>query len=106
MLKIFKIKGTSMSPSLEEGDFVLTLSKRLVSLKIDDFIVFTDSIYGTIVKQIVRKEKNSYWVKGLSSGSMDSESLGSIPRERIYGKVILKIPRKKKLYSKDSPESA
>ena len=54
MIKILKIKDSSMSSSLNEGDIVLTLSKKIVPLRIGDDIVFKDDVNGLVIKKIIR----------------------------------------------------
>ena len=95
MLKIFKIKGNSMSPIFAEGDYVLALSKKISRPKIHDCIVFEDDIYGCIIKKISAAQKSGFYVKGTNPSSMDSQSLGLIPHDRVIGKVIMKVPLKR-----------
>ena len=92
MLKICKVKGLSMSPVFNEGDYVLAISKKLFRPDIGDCIIFRDNIYGCIIKQITRKGKKGYFVEGTHRSSMDSNSLGLIPLEKVIGKVIMSFP--------------
>ena len=92
MLKLCKVKGLSMSPVFNEGDYVLAISKKLFRPDIGDCIVFRDDVYGCIIKQITRKEKKGFFVEGTHRCSMDSNSLGLIPLNKVIGKVIMNFP--------------
>ena len=85
-----------MSPLFVEGDYVLSLNKKYCVPKIQDCIVFKDDIYGCIVKKIVKAPKGGFYVEGTNSCSMDSRSLGLIPLDRVVGKVVMRIPGKRR----------
>ncbi len=91
MLKIFKIKGYSLSPILEEGDYVLVL-KKFFNLKENDIVLFKHHKYGTLIKKIERViSSDKYFVVGTHKESTDSRIFGEIDRKSIIGKVVFKI---------------
>jgi len=83
-----------MSPSYLEGDYIISITPRLVSLKIGDVITFKHDIYGYLIKEIYQKNKTGYYVKGMYPMSTNSQSIGLVTPSMIKGKVILKIKRK------------
>ena len=93
---IFRIKGNSMEPKYESGDFVL-LSKSpvtLKNLKVDDDIVFNHAYYGKLLKRINSVQSdNQYTVTGLNPSSISSSKLGPIPKKAIVGKVVFHFTR-------------
>lgn len=93
MFNILKIRGDSMSPDFQEGDFVIILTARFIlnRLKVGDDIIFTHKLYGTLIKRISSFDPNSagVYVEGTSEDSLDSRRLGTIQREKIKGKVIV-----------------
>lgn len=82
-----------MSPSLKEGDFIISISKHFVRLKIGDKIVFNHSEYGFLIKEICKKTDNGFYVQGTSSLSTDSKSIGLVTYEMIEGKLVFTIER-------------
>lgn len=83
-----------MSPSYLEGDYILSITPRLVHLKIGDVITFQHDIYGYLIKEIYQENKTGYYVKGMNPLSTNSQAIGLITPNMIIGKVILKIKQK------------
>jgi signal peptidase I len=94
MLKLSIIKGYSMSPSYLEGDYIVSITPRLVHLRIGDVITFQHASYGYLIKKIYQKKKTGYYVKGIHPMSTDSQTIGIVTPSMIKGKVILKIKQK------------
>ena len=91
MISIKKVKGHSMEPDLNDGDYIVVLSLFLNRLRLDDWVVIQHPQFGNIVKQICGVSSEGYKVKGLSKYSTDTESLGVIRQNMIRGKVLLRI---------------
>ncbi len=93
MVKIFKIKGCSLSPILEEGDYVLILNK-FFKLKENDIVIFNHSQYGILIKKIQKIiSPDKFFVIGTNTDSIDSRTFGEIDKKSIIGKVIFKIKK-------------
>lgn len=92
MLRLHKVKGKSMSPYFNEGDYVLSFFKKPHKLKEGDIIIFKDSVYGRMIKKISKKQDEGLTVSGTHPYSTDSKTLGLIPFSNVIGKVIWKIP--------------
>lgn len=96
ILKIWRIRGQSMSPEIEEGDFVV-ISKIpfLTYFRPGDQIIFHHPHYGMLIKRIVKADNQErlYWVAGNHPDSIDSHKIGPVAEHQIIGKVIWHIRR-------------
>lgn len=92
-LKLFKVTGNSMLPTLAEGDFVLAFRRARQVLDVGDCVVIDHSEFGLIVKRITRiLPSGNLNVAGDNLAmSTQSERLGLVPRDRVLGKVLLPI---------------
>lgn len=99
MFRVIMVTGESLSPSYQEGDYVVltTIPFLLRRLKAGDTIVFRNDIYGLMVKQVeeIDNEQGRVSVVGIHPNSVDSRHFGAIKRQDIMGKVIWHIPRQK-----------
>ena len=89
---MFRIAGMSMSPVLDDGDFVI--SKALLpddQLSVDDIVVFNHPDVGPVIKSIKQIKDKTVQFSGHSPLSMGSDEMGWINRDRITSKVILSI---------------
>lgn len=98
MIHLSKVKGSSMSPSYSDGDYLLSISAKLFKLKKGDVIIIKHPFYGYLVKQICRKVESGFYVQGTHPMSIDMESLGVIIPKMIKGKVVSKISSKNNTY--------
>ena len=93
MIKIIKVRGSSMSPVYNHGDFVILLS-RFFKRKIipEKDVVFKHPFQGLMTKRIksITKEDNTISVYGLSNDSISSRKLGQISILDIVGVVLKK----------------
>ncbi len=96
MLKLIKIKGNSLAPKYNEGDYVVTITLSFVlrALKSGDIVVFEHPVYGTMVKQIqsIDPRSGEIFVIGTHPQSTDSRHFGPIPQNWLKGKVLWHIP--------------
>jgi nickel-type superoxide dismutase maturation protease len=97
MLRIIKVTGESLSPEVQEGDYVVitTVPFFFNALKQGDMIVFRHPVYGTMVKHVARVDPGSeeIFVVGSHPQSVDSRQFGSIPKKWITGKVLWQIAK-------------
>ena len=86
MFQYFKIKGESMSPSLQSGDIVI--ASDLLEINENDIVVLKDITYGTVVKRVSSVMKNYIKVKS-DNLKTDSPVCSTLhPNANIIGKVI------------------
>jgi len=93
MCRVIKVTGDSLSPIIEEGDFVLVLKIPFFFLHRGDIIVFRHNTYGLMIKMVeaVSRDEGTVFVIGTHPFSTDSRSFGPVPKRNIIGKVILRI---------------
>ena len=97
MCKILRIHGDSLSPKLQDGDFVLSskipiLVKRL---KPGDLVVFNQPGYGVLIKQLesISQDGQFLEVRGLHPESVDSRAFGPVSRRSLTGKIICTVKK-------------
>lgn len=98
MLRLFKVRGNSLSPDFYEGDYVLTLSTPFPAGKIKegDVITFKQPGYGLLIKRVrsILDDGHRFDVRGSLIDSTDSRDFGPILPEQVTGKVIWHIKKK------------
>jgi phage repressor protein C with HTH and peptisase S24 domain len=92
MLRLLKVRGTSLWPEYRAGDFVLAASVPFPSRKIKsgDVIIFQQPGYGMLIKRVqeVLEDGHAFEVRGTQVSSSDSRNFGPVPKARVSGKVI------------------
>ena len=93
MCLVIKVSGESLTPLLEEGDFVLMLKVPFFFLSPGDVIAFHHPAYGTMIKLIEWKSQKEglVFAVGTHPLSTDSRTFGPIPKGDIIGKVIWRV---------------
>jgi len=92
MIKVLKVTGDSLTPEYKGGDFVIVLKIPLwfKSPKRGDVVVFRQSNYGILIKQVDRYDPQSgeFFVIGTHADSVDSRQFGALHKRDLIGKVI------------------
>jgi len=86
MLKLVKITGNSMSPTLENGDYVLTKKPRLLRAGLIYVINHID--LGRIVKRLGDIKHDRCYFIGDNPASTPSNIIGAVEKSRVIGQVI------------------
>jgi nickel-type superoxide dismutase maturation protease len=87
MFKLVKVTGRSMSPTLEDGDYVLTKKPRLFQAGLIYVIEHID--LGRIIKRLERiEDKCCFFTGDNPKASTPSSLIGAVERERITGQVL------------------
>lgn len=92
LLSKVKVVGHSMEPSIIDGQTVLVSSFPYLfsKPKISDIVVLKKEKY--IIKRITKIRENKIFVVGDNKkDSTDSRKFGWVDKNKILGKVILKI---------------
>lgn len=99
MLRVVRIAGTSMSPTLEDGDFVLVF--RRVALgrlhlfgapRPGDVVLVDHRSLGAIVKRVERRARDGrVTLRGDHPLSTSSAHLGAVPLGAVVGRAWLRI---------------
>lgn len=91
-LRVYKIRGNSLSPVYRDGDFVLCA--RLHHPAIGQVIVFDLPGFGRLIKRIERIEADdTLTVRGDDIDSVDSRTFGPIDPATVCGRVVWHIAR-------------
>jgi len=94
MFKLIRVAGESLSPSFNEGDFIVVSKVPFWfnSLNQGDVVTFNHPLYGRLLKQVDHfTEDGGVYVLGTRENSIDSRHFGSVRRESLDGKVIWHI---------------
>tara|TARA_B100001057_G_scaffold284856_1_gene285132 strand:+ start:1459 stop:1824 length:366 start_codon:yes stop_codon:yes gene_type:complete len=93
VFKIFKVSGTSMSPTLVEGEFVLSTNlKTKLQVKPEDLVILKTSS-GYIVKRILRETSDSIVLKSDSSKDTSVYCYRPLPKKKLVGRVLASFSR-------------
>ena len=85
MIKIIKVRGASMMPTLASGDYLICTKARALR---PGFVVITEhSKYGMIVKRVKSIAEESVTLEGDSPESTAAEDLGEISRGLVTHRV-------------------
>jgi hypothetical protein len=98
ILQVFRIKGNSLAPHCQEGDYVVAsgLVLGLRPCRPGDLVVFDHPEYGCLIKRVAAVRADGWLdVRGLDIDSVDSRLFGPLPPASIRGRVIWHIPRQK-----------
>ena len=93
MFRIVKVVGDSMEPELSNGDYVITRKPR--SIRPGFMYVVNHSDLGRIVKWLTKIDDKSYYFAGGNGESIGTDVMGPVTKDRILGKVILRIRKNK-----------
>ena len=91
MLKLVKVTGNSMSPTLEDGDYVITKKPRPQSngyLASGLIYVINHSDLGRIIKRLVNTKHDRCFFIGDNPTSTPSTLIGAVEISRVIGQVI------------------
>jgi signal peptidase I len=95
MFGLLKISGDSLTPSYQEGDFVLVskIPYLLGTVEPGDVIAFRHGEHGIMIKQVqsVLPDQGLIEVIGTHVYSVDSRRFGPIRKGDVLGKVIWHI---------------
>ncbi len=99
MFRLLKIRGQSLFPDYQNGDFVLVSKIPIFFNRLHpgDVIAFHHPDYGVMIKSIstLSPDGKALTVIGSHPWSVDSRRFGPIERETLIGKVILHVRKTK-----------
>lgn len=95
MIKVLRVRGDSLSPDIQHGDYVVGRSAALGSVNVGDIVVFEHPMYGRLIKKIRSVDPGAETVEvvGIHPFSVDSRRFGAIPITSLTHKVIWHLPR-------------
>ena len=93
MFKLIKVSGDSMSPTLLDGDIVITTKPRTIRAGL--IYVIDHSDLGRIIKRIERFDaKGRAVLSGDNKGSTPASLMGTVEHNRIIRRAIFAFSRK------------
>ena len=85
MLKIVKVRGDSMSPTLAPGDYMIVTKARAFR---PGFVVLVDHPkYGSIVKRVKSVEDGQLNLEGDGAKSTSTEAMGLVSPAAVEGRI-------------------
>ena len=92
MLKLVKVRGESMAPTLAPGDYILITKARAIR---SGFVVLVDHPkYGVIVKRVKSVSYDALTLEGDGPESTDTDALGQLAMTNVMGRARLAITPK------------
>ena len=89
MIKIVKVRGESMAPTLMPGDYLIVTKARAIR---SGFVVLVDHPkYGTMVKRIATVSETGVTLEGDGPESTSTEDMGQVDLKNIRGRIRLAI---------------
>lgn len=86
-LRIIKVQGHSMEPTIKAGSFVLVMDTPI--LQLGDIVLLQLPNKEKMIKRITNITPEGYFVEGDNKNdSYDSRDFGIIPKEKMLGKII------------------
>jgi phage repressor protein C with HTH and peptisase S24 domain len=93
LLGKFKIVGHSMEPQIKNGESVLVscISYLFKTPRVNDIVAFARG-NQVLIKRVVSIQNGKYFVEGYNKkDSLDSRKFGAIVKNKIIGKMIIKL---------------
>ena len=85
MIKIVRVRGASMRPTLAPGDYLILTKARALRA---GFVVLVDHPeMGIIVKRVKSVSDKSVSLEGDGPGSTSSEDIGAVPINLVRGRA-------------------
>lgn len=92
MIKLVKVTGNSMSPTLVDGDYVLIRKpRRQRKLTLGLIYVINHSELGRIIKRLGDMKHDRCFFIGDNPSSTPSTVIGAVESSRVIGQVILAV---------------
>lgn len=97
MFQVFRVQGQSMSPVLNDGDYVLASPWAIflsgpLGLKVGSLVVVQHPQYQVIVKRLVKLDQDGrFLLSGENSASVSSKQMDWCNQSQVLGRVLLKI---------------
>ena len=89
MIKLVKVTGNSMSPTLVDGDYVLIRKpRRQRKLTLGLIYVINHSELGRIIKRLGDMKHDRCFFIGDNPSSTPSTVIGAVESSRVIGQVI------------------
>lgn len=85
MIKIVKVRGGSMRPTLIPGDYIIVTKAR--SIRPGFVVLVNHSEFGVIVKRVKSVDKNSLRLEGDGHVTSTTLEMGDVPLSNVIGRA-------------------
>lgn len=95
-VRVARVRGVSMEPTLRDGDLVVVWSGAPMGL--DDLVVAQVPGRPLLVKRVVAREPDGWWLeRDNPRAGLDSWTVGVVPDEDMVGRVAFRLwpPRRR-----------
>jgi len=90
VINLHRVRGSSMAPSFNENDLVLSL-KYFFSLKVDDVILLDIPKIGTVIKRIKSINGKDIYIDGDNKEYSSEIYKNKYKSNDVMGKVLFKL---------------
>ena len=91
MIYFLRVQGDSMSPTLQDGDRLLALSTKMLSVRPGRIVAFRRKT-DLFIKRTLSREGDGWYVVGDNpSRSTDSRRFGVVPDSQLQAVALLKL---------------
>ena len=95
MFRLIRVEGDSMSPTLENGDYILIQRPRSQkNLRPGLIYVLNHDRLGRLVKRLSRIDESGLWFCGDNPRSTTPEKIGSLPYDALIGRALIAVTPK------------
>ncbi|MET0388085.1 MAG: S24/S26 family peptidase [Polyangiales bacterium] len=92
---LVRLNGVSMSPTLDDGDFVLVVRLGRAAPRVGQVLVADVPALGRVVKRVVARDAQGWLaLAGDNQLSIAPEHLGRVSPSTIAGRVWLRVGRR------------
>ena len=92
MIKVVRVRGTSMLPRLRGDDYVIAINLPWLTFNPGHTVLVLHPSLGLIIKRIFTVKANEcFTLVGDHPSSLSSEQIGRIKRAQIVGRVVYHI---------------
>lgn len=93
-MRLLRVDGDSMAPTLSAGDYVLSIKIKPRSIRPGLIYIINHSDLGRIIKRVrSQQDSGTYMLCGDNPNSTPSAVIGPVSPERIIERAILAITK-------------
>ncbi|HBF08898.1 MAG TPA: peptidase S24 [Gammaproteobacteria bacterium] len=88
-IRVFKVSGDSMLPTLRDGSYIMCWKSPFTQFKAGQILVIRHEQLGLIIKRAIQKDKAGYfYLAGDNPMSTSTDTIGAIHPKQVVGKLF------------------